>query len=290
MLLEGKRVNFQPISGYWFTSYLIDSLRRVEGCVELSLDIGLARTTICVNEGYISFDGFRLKLTDVTPSENDRIVLVEDQGKIYEVALHTEKGFYKLKAVGEDKAPTLEINGIHMHRIVGTDPWKDSMSKVVAAKVKRGNVVLDTCTGLGYTAILSCMRGASLVYTFEVDENVVWIAERNPWSRGLSSGGVNIFLADITRAVYDLPAEFFHRVIHDPPRFSSTTGDLYGLDFYRELYRVLKEKGVLFHYTGEPRRHGPHSVLKGIKERLERAGFKVLKFDERAQGYVAIKI
>ena len=77
--------------------------------------------------------------------------------------------------------------------------------------------------------------------------------------------------------------------MHDPPRFSGSTGDLYSLEFYKELHRVLKPRGLLFHYTGEPRRRGAPSILKGIRERLEKAGFRVLYYDEDAQGYVAAK-
>lgn len=284
------RVRFQPVHGYWFTSYLVNLLKGVEGCIDATLDIGLTRTSLCVKDGYINLNGIRVRLEEVAPSEEDRVVLLEEQGRAYEVVLHTDTGFYKLKAIGVDKAPTLEISGIHMHRIVGIDPWRDSLRKVSAARIGRGNVVLDTCMGLGYTAIASINQGARTVYTFEVDENVVWVAERNPWSRRLANNAVNIFMMDVTKAVYDLPTGFFHRVIHDPPRFSPSTGDLYSLSFYRELYRVLSRGGVLFHYTGEPRKHGLPSILKGVKERLERAGFRVLRFDARAQGFVALKV
>jgi predicted methyltransferase len=46
--------------------------------------------------------------------------------------------------------------------------------------------------------------------------------------------------------------------------------------------------GVLFHYTGEPRLHGP-SIIKGIAERLRIAGFRVLGFDKSALGFIAVK-
>lgn len=280
---------FKPVEGYWFTYFTVEELRRQQGCVDITLDIGLSRTRVCVENNRITIGELEASIGDLEPSEPDRIVLLEKSGRIYEVLLHSEKGFYKLKATGENTAPTLEINGIHMHRIQGTDPWHDALVKVRAAKVRRGMSVLDTCMGLGYTAIASLEKDAGFVHTFEVDENVVWIAERNPWSRGLSSGRIRIEIRDVVEGVSTLPSESFGRIIHDPPRFTRSTGELYSLDFYIELYRVLQPGGVLFHYTGEPRRHGAPDILKGIRNRLSRAGFENIFYDPDAQGFVCVK-
>ncbi|MGB9827929.1 MAG: methyltransferase, partial [Thermosphaera sp.] len=70
---------------------------------------------------------------------------------------------------------------------------------------------------------------------------------------------------------------------------SGSTGDLYGLDFYKELYRVIKPGGILYHYTGLPGFKSNYSILKGIKNRLERAGFIRVYFDEESQGFIAWK-
>jgi predicted methyltransferase len=279
---------FKPIDGYWFTWFLVEDLKGKSGCFTTTLDLGLTTREVCVENGIVKINDTLLSLSDVVPGEVDRVRLVTNL-EIYDVVKHTEKGFYKLKSTSLSGAPTLEISGIHMHRITGINPWSDSLLKVNAARVSRGHIVLDTCTGLGYTAIASLQRGAKLIYTFEVDENVLWIAERNPWSRMLRSERIVKFLGDVTSLVYELPGEFFDRVIHDPPRFTKSTGDLYSLEFYRELHRVLKPRGVLFHYTGEPRRHGPPSILKGIKRRLEYAGFRVLYYNSESLGFIAVK-
>ena len=44
----------------------------------------------------------------------------------------------------------------------------------------------------------------------------------------------------------------FDAVLHDPPRFG-IAGELYSQAFYDHLARVLKPRGVLFHYTGTPK-------------------------------------
>jgi len=286
--LSNYEFMFKPIQGYWFTWPLVEKLKKKNGCFPVTLDLGLSTTYICVENRFVRINNEYFLLEDLVPGEVDRVKLVAGS-EIYDVVKHAERGFYKLKVVELDKAPTLEISGIHMHRVTSIDPWNDTLLKIKSARISRGHVVLDTCMGLGYTAIASLQHGASLIYTFEIDENVVWIAERNPWSRALESGKIKRFLGDVTMLISELPNEFFDRVIHDPPRFSRSTGNLYSLEFYKELFRVLKPRGVLFHYTGEPRRHGSPSILKGIKRRLEKAGFRILRFDEKALGFVAVK-
>lgn len=286
-----SRIDFRPVNGYWFTSHLIRQVRGREDCFEATLDIGLSRREICVHNNILKFDGYELNIEEVEPSEEDRVVVFEKETlRAYEVVLHLEDGFYKLKAVGMDKAPTLEINGIHMHRIHGIDPWMDTLRKIKAVKIKSGNRVLDTCMGLGYTSIVSSMRGAAEILTFEIDENVIWIAERNPWSSKLRSNEIKITHGDVTECIHDLPDEYFDRIVHDPPRFTRHTGNLYSLEFYMELYRVLKPGGLLFHYTGEPRRHGGVNILGGVRARLEKAGLKIIGYDRVAQGYIAVKL
>jgi len=281
---------FKPREGYWFTSYLIEKLQSRSGCFPATLDMGLSETLVCVESGFLRVGDRVFELSAVKPRREDHVVFYDTaENRLYEVAVSTVTGYYKLKAVGLDKAPTLEINGIHMHRITGTDPWSDAKVKVEKLGVKRGDVVLDTCLGLGYTAVNSLKRGARVVYGVEIDESVLWIAERNPWSRELGSGGVVILRGDVVEEVAVFPENYFDKVLHDPPRYSSSTGDLYSLEFYRELYRVLKPGGKLYHYTGEPGKHRGAGIVKGIGERLKRAGFHPVVFDEESMGYIAFK-
>jgi predicted methyltransferase len=286
-----RKYVFKPVDGFWFTKPLIDKLWSSRGIVKVSLDLGITWSDLRVFNNYIVIDYRKISLEELTPSEPDRVVVYRrDNGEIYEVIRRTSGSFYKLKIIGENKAPTVEINGIHMHRIIGIDPWEDSRLKVRAARVKRGDRVLDTCMGLGYTAIHSILHGASEVYTVEIDENIIWIAEHNPWSHGLRNERIHILHGDILKVVEEFSNNYFNKIIHDPPRFSSRTGDLYSLSLYKSLYRVLKPGGILYHYTGEPRRHGSPSIIKGIGERLRRAGFYPVIYKPVVQGYIAYKI
>ncbi len=256
----------------------------------ISLDLGISVSKVIKNFNTLYFEeygislridgiaNFRIKDDSVYAIVNDRLL---------ELSIPTKNKFYKLKAPYPNKAPTVEISGVHMHRIKNIDPWSDAMQKVRKARIRRGHVVLDTCTGLGYTAIGSLRFGASRVYTVEVDEIVLAISQFNPWSRFLEDTRITILLGDVYDVVDFFDNEVFDRIIHDPPRFS-LSGHLYSESFYRKLYRKLKPGGILFHYTGAPGERRRVNIVKGVAERLRKIGFYV-KVDSKVQGVIAFK-
>ena len=67
----------------------------------------------------------------------------------------------------------------------------------------------------------------------------------------------------------------FDSIIHDPPKFS-LAGELYGFEFYSQLFRILKSGGRIFHYVGDPYSKGRGRLfLEGIEKRMKKAGFMV---------------
>lgn len=190
--------------------------------------------------------------------------------------------FYKLAG------GTLEINGVRMHQTKNKTPLEDARDKAGLLGVCRGSSVLDVCAGLGYTAIEAAKRGATVV-TIEKDENVLEIAKANKDSARLfGSKNIKIILGDAFEEIKKFGSESFDFIIHDPPRLS-LAGELYSLDFYKELYRVLKKGGRLFHYTGEPGKARGKRIPKGVKERLLEAGFKKIFWREDCLGFLAEK-
>ena len=230
-----------------------------------------------------------IRVEFVPDSVQDNKYYYLDRDGVVRAVETRRKGYKVLRRLGENVAATVEIDGIHMHRISGIDPWKDTLAKIRAAKIRRGNIVLDTCMGLGYTAIASVMQGARHVVTVEIDEEIIWIAERNPWSRMLADKRITIIHGDVTKVIHLFEDESFDRIIHDPPRFGGSTGDLYGTPLYKQFFRVLKPGGVLYHYLGEPGRYRGINLYQSVKRRLLDIGFESVRWVEEAKGVVARK-
>jgi hypothetical protein len=174
-----------------------------------------------------------------------------------------------------------------MHRIKGTDPHQDTLKKMRAAGSLRGRV-LDTCTGLGYTAI-EAARTAEHVTTIELDPTTLEIARHNPWSRALfEHPHIEQVMGNACEKILTFEDGCFSRIIHDPPTFQ-LAGELYSGAFYRELYRVLKSNGRLFHYIGSLDSKSGHGVARGVVRRLGEAGFRRVVKKPEAFGVVAYR-
>jgi uncharacterized protein len=180
-----------------------------------------------------------------------------------------------------ERAPTMLISGIPMHRIKGIDPLVDTDRKVAALKPLTGRV-LDTATGLGYTAIALARAGAE-VMTIELDPLVLDLARRNPWSAELfGNPRIEQRIGDASEVITALPASAFSAVLHDPPMLS-LAGDLYGSAFYAQLLRVLRPGGRLFHYVGNPSTPSGGRATHGVVRRLAAAGFERVR--QRAEAF-----
>lgn len=254
----------------------------------VSLDLGLTPSTVSIEDGFVRLPGDKLvSLMDLKQiSEREDSVFFLEDGKIYSVAI--SNGHY-LKLVPTKGAPTLELDGIRMHRTKGITPDADALMKVEALGI-RGGKVLDTCTGLGYSAISSVEKGSDLIVSIELRHEVLRMAEMNPWSRRLfDDDRIHILLGDSFSALDALPNNFFDYAIHDPPRFA-LAGQLYSRAFYSKLFNVLKNSSRLFHYTGEPGiKHRGIDLRKGVLNRLREAGFVSTKYNPQILGITCEK-
>jgi len=209
--------------------------------------------------------------------------------RIKEIKFFSEKTgkFYRL--VGTSTWPYLEISGIRMHRADTVDPKTDAFLKIRALGKIYG-VLLDCCTGLGYTAILAArVKAVKKVITIEKDENVIFIARRNPFSRELfENEKIELIIGDAFYEVQKFEDRFFNFIIHDPPRINIAP-ELYSLEFYRQLYRILKDDGKILHYVGRPGIRQGKKYLRGVVERLRRAGFTKIRRDEASLSLVVKK-
>ncbi|CAN0458744.1 unnamed protein product [Laminaria digitata] len=175
------------------------------------------------------------------------------------------------------------------------EPGLDTEHKVSASGARWTNGrVLDTCTGLGYTAIAAARcTGVTGVVTVELDEVSLRMCERNPWSRRMyDDSKITSLQGDCCEARTAIVKGFrdgeFAAIIHDPPaRALCKTTDMYGAAFYKDLARVLKPGGTLFHYIGNPESSEGGRLFRGVIDRLIGAGFRECKSDKKAFGVVA---
>ena len=167
--------------------------------------------------------------------------------------------------------PTFEIDGIKMLPTAQVSPWEDARRKVALVE-PRGKMILDCCGGLGYFAAWCLEGGAARVLSFEKNPDVLWLRSLNPWSPR-PTATLSLEQSDVVERIVELPEGSIDAILHDPPRFG-IAGELYSLDFYRQLARVLRRGGRLFHYTGTPNRlTSGRDLPREVARRLKDAGF-----------------
>jgi predicted methyltransferase len=239
---------------------------------EVSLDLGLSEVELTFNEQGVLFpDGSKISFSDLkNVSDKKDAVFFSRHGELFQIAT---RDYHYFKLVPTDGAPTLEIDGVRMHRTARITPDIDAELKLQALEV-RGGRIFDTCTGLGYTALAALKKGSVLVVSVEKHFEVLRIAALNPWSMQLfTDERMHLLMGDVFHTVDALPENFFDFVIHDPPRFSHA-GELYSGKFYSKLHGILREGGKMYHYTGEPgSKYRRIDIKRGVMQRLRQAGF-----------------
>jgi len=259
---------------------VLEARSRGKNLVEISLDLGRSFQKAEITGRGVRIGGIEIgwDLIELAAGRERDIYAIEEGG-LSPLCIASEH-FYKLVLVKWMSPPTLEIDGIHMHRILDVTPDVDSEMKVELLGSLRCRRVLDICTGLGYTAIAALRRGACSVTTIEKDVNVIELAKLNPWSWELASENVELIIGDAVELLEGYEGEF-DAAIHDPPRFP-LAGELYSLEFYKRLARALRPGGRVVHYVGQPGVHRGMRIWKGVLERMRMAGFEV-DYDERSR-------
>ena len=257
--------------------------------VSASLDLGLTTSEVRLGEGGIELpDGQSLEwgaLEEIVADEVGCYAIADGQAQKIQVYSEEFDRHYSLMPTG--RAPTMLISGLPMHRIKGIDPYEDTLRKIRAIAPITGRV-LDTATGLGYTAI-EAAKIAEDVTTIEIDPAAQQIARLNPWSRALfDNPKIRQVIGDTFEAVQHFEDGAFSRIIHDPPTFS-LAGELYSEEMYRRLFRILRRGGRLFHYIGNLDSPSGERVAKGAARRLHASGFARVVHKPEAFGLVAHK-
>ena len=277
------------VLSHFQAALLLQARQRGLDAAQVSLDLSLSTVTVaCSESGVVLPDGQRLDWQAVQAIQHaESSVFVIQDGQPQAVHFFSEATGRAYSLYPTRAAPTMLVSGLPMHRIKDTDPHQDTLEKVRTVKPLVGQV-LDTATGLGYTAI-EAAKTAAHVTTIELDPVALEVARCNPWSQALfNNPKITQRIGDSFDVAETLPDAAFTRIIHDPP-VMSLAGHLYSGDFYRELYRLLRNNGKLFHYIGDPDSKSGRSVTAGVLRRLEQAGFRQVQRAPRAFGVVAVK-
>ena len=277
------------ILSHFQTEPLLAARKAGQHTARLSPDLGLTTVEVALETAGVPLtDGQLLSwehVEAINASERGCFVIQDNAPQKIQFFSDLTDQLYSLMPT--ERAPTMLISGIPMHRFKGTDPHADTLDKIKAIAPITGPT-LDTATGLGYTAIQAA-RTAGHVTTIELDPAALQVARLNPWSQALFD---NLKITQLIGDSFDLVAQFedksFARIIHDPPMFS-LAGDLYSSQFYRQLFRVLRPGGRLFHYIGDLESKSGRVVSKGAMRRLQEAGFARLSPCPAAFGLVARK-
>ncbi len=185
-------------------------------------------------------------------------------------------------------APALVLDGISMHIAKKDTPWRTTRAMAAAVR-PAGRNVLDCCGGLGYVAIHSVAAGARSVTSVEACPEVIALRADNPWSAALTDPRIALVEGDIREVLAGMADGSFEAAVHDPPRLTRRTGDLYGRPFYRELFRVLARGSLLLHYLGRPGVTRGRLHTAGVPDRLLESGFVDLAPVDAVQSILARK-
>lgn len=252
---------------------IVNAANQGQKAVEISTSLGkwspkLAR----IDARFAEIDGEPFEFSRV--KYDQKSVYRLEMGTLKKVQFFSEETNKLYKLLPTVPLPTLSISGVNMHRLVEGGPTADNQRRMRHFHPLANCRVLDTCMGLGYTTIEAAKQCKS-VTVFEIDPNVIQLARINPHSwDAFHQDNIHLTIGDVCQGIEDLETASFDRIIHDPPRFS-LAGDLYSGHFYEQLYRVLRPRGILFHYTGAPgsKKRGRDFCGEVIK-RLKAVGFR----------------
>ena len=250
--------------------------------LECSLDLQVSRSTVEIGPAGWACKGRRFPYPERV---KDRTIYYwSDEDGEFQPAARFSSSLIKLVPT-EWGPPTFEIDGIKMLPSAKVSPFEDAQTKVALIR-PRDKIILDTCGGLGYFGAWCLRGGARHIQSYELNPDVLWLRSINPWSPE-AAPSLTLTQEDVTRAVVTLAAGSVDAVLHDPPRFG-IAGDLYSLSFYGQLARVLRRRGLLFHYTGSPNKlTSGRDVPREVTKRLQEAGFATEKIGDGILGMKA---
>ncbi len=255
----------------------------------MSLDLGLTKELIeiktqefvIIRNNKIFFEEFnKIK-------ENTFYAIINNKLFAIELFSNETNLYYKLKPTND--WPSLMLSSVPMHRFKSSTP-KISAELMVKEISPINGIVLDCCAGLGYTSVIEANQpNCKEVISFEKDNNVLEIASYNPYSNDFFlNKKIKLYKESVFEGIKKFENNYFDRILHDPPTVSFAK-ELYSIHFYKELYRVLKKEGLLYHYCPNPKKTKGNEFFKIVEKLLKQAGFINVKYNPNSSGIRATK-
>jgi uncharacterized protein len=278
------------ILSHFQTSALLSAFSEGKRSVVSSGDLGVTSTGVTLSEQGVAFgDGAALSWEIVRlVNDNDTTCFSIENNTATPVKGYSERSGWSFNLLPTGSAPALVVAGFPMHRIKNISPLAAAELMVESIAPSASGPVLDTATGLGYTAILAAKK-ADKVTTIELEPAAQDIARQNPWSNELFNNlKIDQIIGNCVDVICEFDSDVFSGIIHDPPA-ASLAGDLYSQEFYGQLFRVLRPGQRLFHYIGDPGTRSGERITTGAIRRLHNAGYRQVIRKPLAFGVVALK-
>ena len=264
-----------------FPGHTLVSLSLDLGKSEEKIQIDFEKKIVLIRDEKVSFDELKkTKKETFYTIVNSKVLAIELFGEDTNL-------YYKLKPTKD--WPTIMLSSVPMHRFKTISP-KTSAELMVKEISPIKGTILDCCCGLGYTSIIEAQKSnCEKVIVFEKDEHVLEMAKYNPFSNELfTNKKINLIKESVFEGIKKLEHNSIDRILHDPPT-TSFGKELYSIDFYLQLYRVLKPNGILYHYCPNPGKTKGTEYWPTIQKMLIKSGFKNAKYHKESSGIRAIK-
>ncbi|MFN8563811.1 MAG: spermine synthase [Anaerolineae bacterium] len=264
-------------------------LRGAQSTASVSPDLGLTTVEVALDDAGVIFPGGeRLTWDDaarIFDAETSCFAL--EAGEIRKIQVFSQTTNRHCSLMPTSGAPTLLIAGFPMHRIKNTDPHRDTLSKIKAARpAGRGARYVD---GLG--PAVRRARTSNHVVTIE-RQTQRWSKSpaRTPGRAGVRQPAHRAALPGRQRRIdRDLRRQIV--LLHHPRPADHPA--CRGFVLRRVLPRVVphpQARGRLFHYIGDLDSPSVSRIVRsGVVERLGAAGFRDVKRRPEAFGVVAQK-
>jgi len=251
----------------------------------ISLDLGKTQTSVTIEKKDIVIGNITIPKKQLEKVK-EKLVYVSIDGKLKAVSFFSDETnlFYSMKPTKD--WPTFLLSSTPMHRYAQISPKEDAQLRMKVLKPISGKI-LDTCCGFGYCAILASEHG--IVDTYERDSNVLRLAQFNPYSAELfSSKNITLHEQDFLEVLPTIPNKTYDVLIHDPPT-PKLSPDMYSVECYEQLYRILKRKAKAYFYAPAPQKQAGREYHLEMLRRLKKAGFRECTYDPNSCGILCKK-